>query len=325
MKIQWQQVRNALKVLVSLALITWLLYDIDYEQFTKIVRKGNPKFFMAALAILAVGFFMQAYRLHVLIRSLTHGLGHSLKIFFLGFFFNNLLPSSIGGDAVRMFYLKRSGNSAWGTPFSMLLFHRLIGFLVLLTGGVIYSFFRFAKVKSLIADQLNVEFAASYLKVFIALGILASVLILSYFFRQKLRDFLRNCQWALNNLQAYEYALVTILAAGFHFCRMAGFSLLLLFFNQPIPLVEWIFILFATAIIALIPISLGGLGVVEGTIATLLGIYGVIDSAAIGVALINRGFLILVSLTGGLFYMLGNINPEPATPEEAPEAETPQS
>jgi uncharacterized membrane protein YbhN (UPF0104 family) len=77
--------------------------------------------------------------------------------------------------------------------------------------------------------------------------------------------------------------------------------------------------------IALIPISLGGLGVVEGTIATLLGIYGVMDSAAIGVALINRGFLILVSVVGGLFYMLGDINPEPATPEEAPEAETPQN
>ncbi len=325
MKIQWQQVRNALKVLVSLALITWLLYDIDYEQFTRIVRKGDPKYFMAALGILAVGFFMQAYRLHILVRSLTYGLGHSLKIFFLGFFFNNLLPSSIGGDAVRMFYLKRSGNSTWGTPFSMLIFHRLIGFLVLLTGGVIYTFFRFDKVQSLVADQLNVEFAASYLKVTIGLGVLGTVLLVGYIFRQKLRDFLKSCQWVFNNLRTYEYVLVTALAAGFHFCRMLGFALLLVFFSQPIPLVAWVFILFATAMIALIPISLGGLGVVEGTIATLLGIYGVMDSAAIGVALINRGFLILVSVVGGLFYMLGDINPEPATPEEAPEAETPQN
>lgn len=322
MTIRWQQVQNALKVLVSLALITWLLYNINYEQFIRIIKQGDPKFFVMATGVLAVGFAMQAYRLHILIRSLTYGLGHSFRIFFIGFFFNNLLPSSIGGDAVRMFYLKRSGNSPWGTPFSMLFFHRLIGFAVLLTGGLVYTFFRFQKVKALIADQLNIDFSASYFKVLVAIGFLAAIAVVGYFFRRKLAEFLKNCQWAINNLRAHEYAMVTLLAAGFHFCRMAGFSLFLIFFNQPIPLTDWIFILFATAMIALVPISLGGLGVVEGTIAGLLGLYGVIDSAAIGVALLNRAFLILVSLTGGLFYMIGYINPEPA-PQEA-EAETPE-
>lgn len=315
MKIPWQQIQNALKVLVSLALITWLLYDVDYDQFVRIVKQGDPSYFIVATLVLAAGFFLQAYRLHVLIRSLTFGLGHSLKIFFLGFFFNNLLPSSIGGDAVRMFYLKRSGNSVWETPFSMLIFHRLIGFAVLLTGGVFYSFFRFDKVKSLIADQLNVEFSASYFKVFIALGIISLVMLVGYFFRRKVKDFIRNCQWAFNNLRAYEYVVVAFLAAAFHFCRMVAFYLFLIFFDQSIVFADLIFILFATAMVALIPISLGGLGVVEGTIATLLGIYGIIESAAIGIALINRGFLLLISLMGGIFYMTG-VNPKPI-PEKA--------
>lgn len=316
MKIQWQQVQNALKILVSLSLITYLLYNVDYDQFVRIIQQGDPKYFAFGLLVLMAGFFMQAYRLHILIRSLTTGLVHSLKIFFLGFFFNNLLPSSIGGDAVRMYYLKRSGNSTWETPFSMLFFHRLIGFLVLLTGGLIYSFFSFDKVKTLVADQLNLDFSASFFKVFITLGILVALLIVGYFFRRKLKDFIRNCQWAFNNLRVYEYIMVTGLAAAFHLFRMIAFYLFLIFFDQSIVFLDLIFVLFATAMIALIPISLGGLGVVEGTIAALLGIYGVIDSAAIGIALLNRGFLLMISVTGGFFYMLGNVNPTPSEPEE---------
>jgi hypothetical protein len=313
MKIRWQQVKNFLKILVSLSLITWLLYDVNYDQFIRIVQQGDPLYFGVATLVLATGFFMQAYRLHMLIRSLTNSFVHSIKIFFLGFFFNNLLPSSIGGDAVRMYYLKKSGNSSWETPFSMLFFHRLIGFIVLLTGGLLYSFFHFGRVRALLADQLNVDFSASYFKVFITLAIVAVLLLIGYFFRRKLKEFIRNCQWAFNNLRAYEYVAVTFLAATFHFCRMVAFYLFLVFFDQSIVFGDLIFILFATAMIALIPISLGGLGVVEGTIAALLGIFGVIDSAAIGIALINRGFLLLISVTGGVFYMIGNINP--VTPE----------
>ena len=317
MKFNRTTLKNTLKVLVSLGLITWLVSRINYEEFIGIIRQGDPKYFALAIGALVIGFFFQSYRLHILIRSLTYGLGHSMKIFFIGFFFNNLLPSSIGGDAVRMYYLRHSGNSNWETPFSMLFFHRLVGFIVLFTGGVVYTLFRFPKVQELIISQMNVQLEFSLLQEFLVGGLILVIIAIGYIFRRKIFDFLKNCRWAFENLKFREYLAVFLLAAGFHFFRMIGFTLLLFFFNQSFALVDFVFILFATALIALIPISLGGLGVVEGTIAGLLGIYGVMESAAIGLALINRAFLLLISLTGGIFYMASNINPPEATKPES--------
>jgi len=62
-------------------------------------------------------------------------------------------------------------------------------------------------------------------------------------------------------------------------------------------------VLAVTAIAGVIPITAGGLGLVEGAISMTLALYGVSEGAALAVAIVNRLVLLAGAATGGLVYL----------------------
>lgn len=62
--------------------------------------------------------------------------------------------------------------------------------------------------------------------------------------------------------------------------------------------------MFATAFFALLPVSLGGLGIREGTIAIGLSLFGVSKSSAVTIAFMNRILLLLFALLGGILFII---------------------
>ena len=58
------------------------------------------------------------------------GIGTTLRFFLIGMFFNQTLPSSIGGDAPRVFYLWRAGTDAQ-TALNSVLLDRILGLSIL--------------------------------------------------------------------------------------------------------------------------------------------------------------------------------------------------
>ena len=70
------------------------------------------------------------------------------------------------------------------------------------------------------------------------------------------------------------------------------------FFNENLSFEYLIIVQTFSAIAILIPISIGALGILEGTIAGLLAFFGLTKASAAGIALIYRSVLIVFALVG---------------------------
>lgn len=303
--------QNILKLIFGIGLLSWLLLQTDLKGIFLLMRQGNPVFLFTGIGLLLFSFsFLQAARLHWCIRSMTGSWLRSTRLFFIGFLFNNLLPTNIGGDAVRLYYLQKYRNESWGMSAALLFIYRISGLLILLTGGVTYLLYNYSKVETALTEQLNLN-----LNFGLMTGLLATVIVLTGIVvvlnnkrRSKLKGMIQQGISAFGVVQKKEYAGILGLAAGFHLGRIAGFYFLILFMGGSIEMVHLIFVLSITAVISLIPVSFGALGLMEGAITGSLILFGVSPEAATGVALVNRLVLVIIAGTGAIVYFYPESN-----------------
>ncbi|MFQ6059554.1 MAG: lysylphosphatidylglycerol synthase transmembrane domain-containing protein, partial [Anaerolineae bacterium] len=103
---------------VSLALMGVILYRMDLSEFVGLMRGADARFLALAAGLVIVGLVLGAYRWQRLLRAL--GIPVPLRTlvssYFVGLFFNNFLPTSMGGDVVRIYdvakYSRRPSASA---------------------------------------------------------------------------------------------------------------------------------------------------------------------------------------------------------------------
>lgn len=125
--------RSLLRVAVSTAILAGLASRLDWAQVTAAFREMRWDYWLAALALFLGTQVVSAMRWQWLARPLgfRESLGRFTALYFVGMFFNLLLPTSIGGDAVRAVYLNAGSRRRTAALLSVLL-DRLSGLLVLL-------------------------------------------------------------------------------------------------------------------------------------------------------------------------------------------------
>jgi uncharacterized membrane protein YbhN (UPF0104 family) len=84
------------KVIVSLILIFLLLREIGLQETLEKLLQVHPGYLLAALVVALLGVVVRAYRWQVLLSALEVEvpLGQLTALYFIGFLFTNVLPSS---------------------------------------------------------------------------------------------------------------------------------------------------------------------------------------------------------------------------------------
>lgn len=103
---------KGLRFLVSGTLLAVLAWRTDWEHVSAAFAGLRAEFWLAALGLYALTQVVSAWRWRLLSAPLgfNRPLGHFLGFYFIGMFFNLMLPTSVGGDVVRAWYLDgRSG------------------------------------------------------------------------------------------------------------------------------------------------------------------------------------------------------------------------
>ena len=122
----------ALKVAVSVILLAVLLSRIDAGQLWATARKASLIWLAAALGIYFVNVIASSWRWRVLLgaQDVHLPLWTLIKSFMVAMFFNNFLPSNIGGDFIR---IKDTARAAGGKTLATLviLSDRIIGVIAL--------------------------------------------------------------------------------------------------------------------------------------------------------------------------------------------------
>ena len=121
------------RIAVSVLLLSFLAYKTDWPHVGQAFAHLRWGYWLSAVLLLAVTQVVSARRWQLLAGALGIAVRRSriASYFFIGMFFNLVLPTSVGGDVVRAYYL--TGRSGHKLPaFVSVLSDRINGFYVLL-------------------------------------------------------------------------------------------------------------------------------------------------------------------------------------------------
>src|SRR5215211_3290538 len=133
---------------ISAALLFFLLRQIDLARLIAIWGGLRQPFLLLALVLQLGGVLISALKWWLLLRASGQPAPYfwAIRIYLIGQFFSNFLPTQIGGDAVRVYYLtRRIGRPA--IAIASVFVERITGFLALTLIGTVALGFS--------ADRLN--------------------------------------------------------------------------------------------------------------------------------------------------------------------------
>lgn len=124
-----------IRVTVSLALIALLLWTMrdKQAQVIGIIKNIDLRLLIAGAALFISSIAIIGCRLRYLLtnQGLLLNYSEAISLTFIGYFFNNFLPTSIGGDVVKAYYASKKTANKVGC-FATVLMDRLLGMFSLL-------------------------------------------------------------------------------------------------------------------------------------------------------------------------------------------------
>ena len=276
-----QTIVRALGSILALALLIVLLEEEGDGQLFSALRRVSIGYLFAAIVALSISRLFAAARWHILLQSASVKITflRSVMLTFTGNFSSNFLPTTIGGDVVR------------------------------LAGAMQLGYDRAVCVASLVADRLiglagmSIALPLGLIPVFsLGNGVTQSIAVSALI--QKGVDFAKRTFESFSIWLKKPLALSGSLLATFGnmiFIYLAGY-LLLLAIDHHVSywLVAGLYTL--TYFVTLVPISINGLGVQELTMTFLLTqLGGLSPSESATVALLTRALFIITSLPGAFF------------------------
>ncbi len=122
-----------LKIGVSIVILFFLFRSMDLKAFWATLSSVRPVAVISVAALFIIAQTVSSYRWSVILKKdIDVPFGKVFSIYFIGMFFNNFLPTIVGGDVVKGYYFykhTRKGNIAFASIF----LDRYSGFFALMT------------------------------------------------------------------------------------------------------------------------------------------------------------------------------------------------
>ena len=307
---------TALRIIISIGLISFLIFFrsefTDFRHFLGLLKTVNIPLILASASIYIFNVWISALRWQVILKTqnIKISQGYLASSFLIGSFFNNLLPTSIGGDIFRTVDIARKAKVSMGKSASVILIDRFSGVVSAATYAIVALFLGFTTVgKISYVIPVVVFFVVCIILVFIILN--PSVLRLKRVvdkikFLKKAREKLREVYHTFLSFKKYKLALIEALLCSFalqmgfivnHYLASRAMQIELSF-------ASFIFIVPIVATIALLPISVGGTGVRENSLVILMVSLGAARNRATVVSLLIFAMLIALGLIGAVIYII---------------------
>jgi uncharacterized membrane protein YbhN (UPF0104 family) len=292
--------RTLLRVAVSVALIAWILRGTDPREVLAIFRTADVRYILIAICLIPIGYVSSVSRWRILLRAQggDASFGFLTRSLMTGVFFNNLLPSTIGGDAIRAWDTARSGVSR-GTALTIIMVDRFVGLLALLlfaTVGLLFAGRLTERVPDLAFWVLGVGAAMVATAVLLFLpsrlgkltlpGKLAQIASALFAFQGKGKALAGAFLWSLC-LQTAVVINGWVMARALH---------------VEIGLAPFFVIVPLAVFITMIPVSINGIGVRENLFVFFFAALGVAEASGLAFAWLEYGLLLLQALAGAMVY-----------------------
>lgn len=304
----------AARVVVSVAMLAVLLLKVPDFRVADLVPEwtaGTAGWLAAAAVLTLAGLVLSAVRWQRVLQALEirERLPRLVSHTLAGQFVSNVLPTTIGGDVLRVSRLSRDTGETPRT-FASVVLERMTGWLVLpvitVAGFLVNPGLRHLGTATRVALALAVS------TLLLLVGVLAAAASTRlggrFAAREGWRRFAGAVHLGVHELRTHPAAALNVLVAGFAYqltlvlaavaaaqalgLRAAGLTALLAFFP-------------AVLIAQVLPISMAGLGVREGAFVLFLGPLGVAKEEAIALGLLLYLLNVAVGLLGAPAFAAG--------------------
>jgi glycosyltransferase 2 family protein len=107
----------------------YLLWKVDVSRTVDVLADADPWYFLAAVALMTVTLWPMAWRWQLLLRAkgIEDNIGWLTRAYFVSYAAGQVLPTSVGGDAVRIFETARRHRGYGGPVAASVLLERALG------------------------------------------------------------------------------------------------------------------------------------------------------------------------------------------------------
>lgn len=312
-----------IKLAITVGMFALIFSKIDLADIGAQLAQVKPGWLAAAFVLLTAQLVVVTFRWEAIMRRLGYRLGLRTLVLIQGYgvLFNQVLPSSVGGDVVRVGLLKADGVPVW-TATRSVLSDRIFGLL-----GLILLLIPFLPSLHglLLAENTPAHQLAFWSLVLVSVGgiagaaigialhgVFARLPLIGRIFGPLLKD--------LNDIARDPKTLAAVIGSSLVGHGMLVLTVLCLAqalsaplaFGHAFALVPVIMLLLA------VPISFGGWGLREGLFATALAYAAIGGAAATAMSMLYGTLGLGLGLLGGLCYLILSRS-EPVRHEQAPD------
>jgi len=293
-----------LKILVSGGLI-WLLFSsVDTADTLARLKTATPGYLLLAVLVLLTQSFSNTLRWTSILKAVGKPLTfwNAYRVTYIGLFFNQTLPSAVGGDAFRIYLAHKSGTGL-GKAANSVLIERVMTVLALVILVALTQPLLLARIE---------DTQAKWIFPLLAVTAIAGIGFL--IFLERLPENLRH--WKIiraiaalgsdtktvffkpgQAAQCFLWSLYGHLSLSF-MAYLVGLSL-----DLHIGLIDCLVLIPPVILVMTIPISIAGWGVREGAMVVALGMIGIARADALSLSIIFGLLTVMTALPGGLVWM----------------------
>jgi len=295
---------TAAKAVVTLLLLALLFRKVDYAATLRHLRDITPLTAVVSLVVLNAGIALANARWRIVLQSVgrTFTDWYLFRLNLVGQFFNQALPSTVGGDGMRVWLLYRDGCS-FAEAINSVLIDRLTGFAVLGT-------------MSLYGLPTLVERTLAIPKGRTIAGIVVMIIALCVVFYVLARGRTRLAKFRGGRFIAQIIADMLFLAArpgvsakiillsiGAQVSAFVVIWLILRDLGADVSVIGVMIVAPVVLLLLVAPISIAGWGLREGLFVIGFGLFNVPEDIALAASIVFGLITLAEGLIGGVFWI----------------------
>ncbi|WOE68763.1 lysylphosphatidylglycerol synthase transmembrane domain-containing protein [Hydrogenimonas thermophila] len=282
-----QKIKLLIKILLTGAALWFVLHKVDIERLKESLQSADSIWLFIAFILFNLSKITSSFRLNIYFKAIGLKLSEkfNLILYYVGMFYNLFLPGGIGGDGYKIYLLNKHYKKGIKPLFQAVLLDRLSGLFALAFYACLL--FAFSDYSELLGDWTK------WLSFLIAI-LLFPIAYFStkLFFKDFLKCFNQTLVWG------FAVQLLQLL------CALAIIKSLYIGHSN----LEYITLFLISSVVAVLPLTIGGVGVRELTF--LYGLEYIGEDPSLGVTFSFLFFIITaISSLMGLF-LLNRVSPK---------------
>jgi uncharacterized protein (TIRG00374 family) len=303
---------RVLRIVVSVGLLVWVFLHADVGTLVERLSGAHWGWLAAAFFVNLSGNLFGAWRWRLLLQGQGRDVPPTYLFgsYLIGLFFNNFLPSTIGGDVVRAASAKKKGGGTLTENLTVVLVERMIGLLATLTlGGVAAVTGEAGRLDPRITWALGGALVVSFAGLYLALSSRVRRRALRWIERIPIAFVRRTLGKMLAAFELFGKARGVllgnyVLSLAFQFLLIVHYWVIQFAFGEHVPLLTFVVIVPLVFCVMMLPIGINGLGVRESAFVWFLSRAGMEPATALALSLASYAIAVVQGLAGGVLHLV---------------------